>query len=58
MIYVLSFILLVAVIGLVTAKLNTKTPCNHDWHEHGNTCKCSKCGKSIPNYVSSYSEAA
>jgi len=50
MIYILSFIVLVAVIGLVTAKLNAKTPCSHDWQDNGTTCKCNKCGKSIPNY--------
>jgi hypothetical protein len=50
MIYILSFIVVVAVIGLVTAKLNAKAPCAHDWHEHGTQCKCSKCGKTIPNY--------
>lgn len=61
MIYILSFIVLVAVIGLVTAKLNAKTPCAHDWHEHGSKCTCSKCGKTIPNYNysnSQYTEAA
>ena len=61
MIYILSFIVLVAVIGLVTAKLNAKTPCTHDWHEHGNKCTCSKCGKTIPNYNysnSQFTEAA
>jgi hypothetical protein len=50
MIYILSIIVLVAVIGLVTAKLNAKAPCAHDWHEQATQCKCSKCGKTIPNY--------
>ncbi len=61
MMYVLFFILLVAVIAIVTHKINTKVPCDHDWHEHDHTLKCSKCSKSIPNYnpsTSSYSEAA
>ncbi|MDB5141540.1 MAG: hypothetical protein JWQ66_253 [Mucilaginibacter sp.] len=62
MIYVLIFIFAVAIIGIVTHKINTKPACEHDWHEHGDKVKCSKCNKSIPNYSttssSSYSEAA
>ena len=62
MIYVLFFILLVAAIAIVTHKLNAKPLCDHDWHEHGEKVKCSKCSKTIPNYstssASSLSEAA
>lgn len=63
MIYIVSFLmfmLLVAVIGIVTAKINAKVPCDHDWHEMENTVKCSKCSKCIPKYTdaSAYSEAA
>lgn len=58
MIYILLFIFLVAAIAIVTHKINTKTPCNHNWEENGTTLKCSKCSKCIPNYVQSYSEAA
>ncbi|MGZ3767153.1 MAG: hypothetical protein ACXVB0_19095 [Mucilaginibacter sp.] len=62
MTYILLSILLIAVIGIVTDKLNAKTPCSHDWHEHDTKVKCSKCSKTIPNYnysqPASYSEAA
>jgi len=61
MIYIISFIVLIAVIGLVTAKLNAKTPCAHDWHDNGTKCTCNKCGKTIPNYNyanSQFTEAA
>jgi len=62
MIYVLLFILLVAAIAIVTHKLNAKPLCEHDWQEHSEKVKCSKCSKCIPNYSTasapSYSEAA
>ena len=61
MTYILLFALLVAVIGLVTHRLNTKTPCDHAWEEHDAVVKCTKCAKHIPNYNyanSSLSEAA
>jgi hypothetical protein len=62
MIYLLTFILVVAIIGIVTHKINARPTCEHDWHEHGDKVKCSKCNKTIPNYSpstsSSYSEAA
>jgi hypothetical protein len=62
MFYVLLFVLLVTVIAIVTHKINTKVPCDHDWHEHDDKVKCSKCSKSIPNYNTSasntYSKAA
>jgi hypothetical protein len=51
MIYFLSFILLVAVIAIVTHKLNAKTPCDHQWEKHDGSVKCSKCGKKIPDYI-------
>ena len=58
MIYIISFIVLVAVIGIVTAKINAKPHCNHDWQEEGSVLKCSKCAKSIPNNYGSFTEAA
>jgi hypothetical protein len=61
MIYILSFLsfmLVVAVIGIITAKINAKTPCTHEWHEDDTTHKCTKCNKSIPKYANAYSNAA
>jgi len=62
MIYFFLFILLVAVIAVVTDRLNAKTPCDHNWEQHENSVKCSKCNKKIPDYttqnIDSYSEAA
>jgi len=54
MIYLSLFTLLVAAIALVTNKLNAKTHCSHDWHEHDNSFKCCKCGKKIPDYIAAY----
>ncbi|HVV56223.1 MAG TPA: hypothetical protein VHC47_12895 [Mucilaginibacter sp.] len=56
MIYIASFILLVAVIALVTNRLNAKTPCEHDWQEHDHSFKCCKCGKKIPDYTAVYAD--
>ncbi len=58
MIYFLSFVLLVAVIGIVTHKLNMKAPCDHNWEEQDAVVKCTKCNKCIPKHYGSYSEAA
>ena len=57
MIYVLFFMLLVGVIAIVTNKLNTKTPCDHNWVEQGTKVNCCKCGKKIPNFAPSYNES-
>src|SRR4030088_2143594 len=56
MIYVSLFILLIAVIAVVTNQLNAKTPCDHNWEEHDNSFKCCKCGKKIPNYIAAYND--
>ena len=58
MIYVLSFIILVAVIGIVTNRLNAKTPCEHNWIEHEHGYKCSKCAKAIRKHAEVYRNAA
>jgi hypothetical protein len=58
MIYLLLFILVVVVIGIVTHKLNAKPLCNHDWHEHDQIVKCNKCNKCIPNRANRFSKAA
>ncbi|MDB5022585.1 MAG: hypothetical protein JWP78_340 [Mucilaginibacter sp.] len=58
MIYLLLFMLLVVVIGIVTHKLNAKPLCDHDWHEHDHVVKCSKCNKCIPDRANRYSKAA
>ncbi len=62
MLYFFLFVLLVAVIAVVTDRLNAKKPCDHIWEQHEHSVKCSKCGKKIPDYISananSYSEAA
>jgi hypothetical protein len=50
---------LVAIIGLVTARLNVKVPCQHHWVEYGNNLKCSKCFRMInqePVYPDSLDE--
>jgi hypothetical protein len=57
MIYFFLFMLLVAAIAIVTNKLNTKTPCNHNWEAHDNSVKCCKCGKTIPDYITAYSQS-
>lgn len=57
MIYVFIFVLLVLAIALVTDRLNTKTPCNHNWEKHENSAKCCNCGKKIPDYIASYNNA-
>jgi len=62
MIYFALFIVLVALIAIVTHRLNAKTPCDHTWEKHDHSVKCSKCGRNIPDYVSvsddSFTEAA
>jgi len=43
-----SFSLLVIVIGLTTAKLNAKAPCDHNWVKTNNDdIRCSKCFRVI-----------
>jgi len=51
MIYVALFILIVAVIAVVTHRLNAVAPCDHKWEAHDNSFKCCKCGKKIPDYT-------
>jgi hypothetical protein len=60
MIYLVIFMFVVVVIGIVTHKLNAKPLCDHDWHEMDHTVKCNKCNKCIPKHANSntYSEAA
>jgi hypothetical protein len=62
MIYFALFIVVVALIAIVTHWLNAKTPCDHSWEKHEHSVKCYKCGKKIPDYISvndeSYTEAA
>ncbi len=57
MIYVALFILLIAVIAIVTNQLNAKPTCSHDWVDHQNSFKCCKCGKKIPDYTPANNEA-
>ena len=57
MIYVSIFALIVAVIAVVTNKLNAKTPCNHNWEENDGTVQCCNCGKKIPGYVTARANA-
>lgn len=43
-----TFSVLVIVIGLTTAKLNAKTPCDHNWEETGDgNIKCTRCLRTI-----------
>ena len=58
MIYVISFVLLVAVIGLVTNRLNAVTHCQHDWESGEHHFKCCKCAKVIPDYTPASLEPA
>lgn len=51
MIYIALFLLLVAIIAIVTHRLNMKTPCDHTWEKHDHEIKCYKCGKTIPDHV-------
>ena len=39
----ITFSLLVILIALFTAKLNAKTPCDHNWVEDENQIRCTKC---------------
>ena len=41
------FIALVIAIALITAKLNARTPCNHQWKEADGYIICGKCNKVI-----------
>ena len=44
----LTFCLIVIIIGLATAKLNAKVPCEHHWVETGEgNFKCTKCYRMI-----------
>jgi hypothetical protein len=54
MIYLSIFTLIVAIIALVTNKLNAKTPCDHEWVEQENSFKCCKCNKKIPDYLTAH----
>jgi hypothetical protein len=58
MIYVISFALLVALIGLVTNRLNAVTLCQHDWEDADHSFKCCKCSKVIPDYSAASLEPA
>lgn len=51
MIYFALFIVLIALIAIITHRLNAKTPCDHSWEQHEHSVKCTKCGKKIPDYV-------
>lgn len=42
-----AFSLLVIIIGLTTAKLNAKTPCDHNWVESDGELRCTKCFRVI-----------
>lgn len=43
-----SFVLSVLIIGVVTAKLNAKRPCDHNWVETDNqSIKCTLCNRVI-----------
>jgi len=42
-----TFSLLVIIIGLTTAKMNVKAPCDHDWIENNGELRCSKCFRVI-----------
>jgi hypothetical protein len=51
MLILATFILLVIIIGLTTAKLNAKAPCDHNWIEtEDHDLKCSKCLRTIRHY--------
>ena len=48
MLILVTFSLLVIIIGLTTAKLNAKVPCGHNWVETENhDLKCTKCYRVI-----------
>ncbi|GEM_PF-724105 len=57
MIYVSLIFLLVALIGIVTNRLNSKPRCTHQWEHHDKAFKCGKCGKKIPDYLSTGEES-
>jgi hypothetical protein len=41
------FFVLVMTIAVITAKLNAKPPCDHDWHEVDGDLRCFKCNRMI-----------
>ncbi|MBS1525166.1 MAG: hypothetical protein JST19_05920 [Bacteroidetes bacterium] len=43
----IGFCTLVIGIAIVTARLNEKTPCDHDWAETDKGYKCTKCFRRI-----------
>ena len=43
----ISFSVLVMVIAIVTAIMNTKSSCEHEWEEFNSYNKCSKCNRVI-----------
>jgi hypothetical protein len=44
----ITLFLMVVIIGLATARLNAKVPCDHDWVEtEGGDIKCRKCYRVI-----------
>jgi len=57
MLYVTLFFLLVAMIGIVTNRLNEKPRCDHQWEHDHNSFKCCKCGKKIPDYLKAQDES-
>ena len=57
MLYVTLFFLLVAMIGIITNRLNEKPRCDHQWEHDQNSFKCCKCGKKIPDYLQAQDES-
>jgi len=53
----IGFFLLVVIIGLITAKFNVKTPCDHQWEEDDHQIKCSKCFRAISKTPAAIHEA-
>src|SRR3569832_2199542 len=48
MLILVTFSLLVIIIGLTTAKLNAKVPCDHNWVEtESHDLRCTKCFRVI-----------